>query len=763
MKTATMPVVRAVMAAAAIAFALVVTMGAPGRAAAQPAPPAGAASLDPAQLQALVSSLENEAERKKLIDQLKTLVSAQRAVAPAPEASARSAFVVQLSGAVAGVSAALVAGAAALRSLPEEALALWEQLKDPQVLLEIGVRAGFVLGIFLVAFLAEALLKRLLRPVRQGLEARIRLDRDAADETRAQGLKAMLKGPWPRRIAMLLLRTALDLMPVAAFAGAAFAIYAVAPLEGVLALAVGLLINANVLVRIVIVVARVLLAPGQKSTRLLPLPDETAAYLNIWVRRFAGTAIYGYFVLDAARRLGLPEGAFAVLGDLLAILLAGMAVVLILQVRPQVAAVLRSKAADAGEVRLASLRDRFADIWHLAGILYVGAALAIYVLEVEGGLAFLARATALTALTLGLSTLAFMGISRLVARIFRLNAELTRAYPLLEERANRFVPVLHRILSGTVMLIAGLSLLETWGAHPVLWLASPEGLDMIARGITIALAVGAAYVFWEIFCGIIETIRRSPAGRSTRMQTLLAFFQNAVRVTLVAVVAVVVLGELGMNVAPLLAGAGVLGLAIGFGAQTLVKDVITGILLLMEDTVAVGDTVVIGAVSGKVEAISIRTIQLRDDAGTIHALPFSQVGMISNVTRDYTFVTFNVEVAYDTDVDALIKVLREVDEEMRREEPFASQVTAPLAILGVDRFTDDTLVMRMEFRIEPQPYGLRFRVRRAFLKRLKAAFDAHGIERPVPRHTVVLSSADAQRTRARLAAAPPLILMEEGA
>ncbi len=234
------------------------------------------------------------------------------------------------------------------------------------------------------------------------------------------------------------------------------------------------------------------------------------------------------------------------------------------------------------------------------------------------------------------------------------------------------------------------------------------------------------------------------------------------RVTLVCVVAVVVLGELGMNVAPLLAGAGVLGLAIGFGAQTLVKDVITGILLLLEDTVAVGDTVQIGSVSGKVESISIRTIQLRDDAGTLHSLPFSEVGVISNVTRDYTFVTFNVEVAYDTDVDLLTKVLREVDAEMRQEEPFSTLVTAPLAILGVDRFTEDSLVMRMEFRIEPQPYGFRFRVRREFLKRLKAAFDAQGIERPFPRHTVVLSSAEAQRAKPPLANPGPFIMMEEG-
>jgi moderate conductance mechanosensitive channel len=271
------------------------------------------------------------------------------------------------------------------------------------------------------------------------------------------------------------------------------------------------------------------------------------------------------------------------------------------------------------------------------------------------------------------------------------------------------------------------------------WIATPTG-SAIARGVVnVLVIVSIALLVWELLSAGIErylAARDSDGNEITRGQralTLLPLLRNVVMVSLAVLVTLTVLSEIGVNIGPLIAGAGILGLAIGFGAQTFVKDVITGFFILIEDAVGVGDIVILGGYKGKVEAISIRSIQLRDLQGDVHRIPFSEVTSTTNRSKVYSFASFDIGVAYREDVDHCMNVIREVGAEMRKEPNFASMITEDIEIMGVQSFDDSAVVIRARIKVLP---GKQLGVQRAFNRLIKNRFDAEGIEIPFPHRTI---------------------------
>jgi small conductance mechanosensitive channel len=194
-----------------------------------------------------------------------------------------------------------------------------------------------------------------------------------------------------------------------------------------------------------------------------------------------------------------------------------------------------------------------------------------------------------------------------------------------------------------------------------------------------------------------------------------------------------VLSELGVNIAPLLAGAGVVGLAIGFGAQRMVQDVINGAFILFQDLMSVGDVVKLGDTAGLVEALSIRTVRLRGLDGIVHTIPFSAIEGVSNLTREFAFHVFDLAIAYREDVDAVIDVIREVGEELRADPEVGPLILEPLEIFGLDAFGDSSIVVKG--RIKTRPIR-QWQVGRAINRLIKIRFDEHGIEIPFPHRTL---------------------------
>jgi small conductance mechanosensitive channel len=219
---------------------------------------------------------------------------------------------------------------------------------------------------------------------------------------------------------------------------------------------------------------------------------------------------------------------------------------------------------------------------------------------------------------------------------------------------------------------------------------------------------------------------------------LLPLARSVVLSLVVVIAALAILSELGVNIAPLLAGAGVIGLAVGFGAQTLVKDIITGAFILFEDTIAVGDYIEVAGCEGTIEALTVRTIKLRDVRGTVHTIPFSSVETVTNYTKDYAYHLAEIGVAYRENTDDVAKVLREIGEELRADPKFSNDIIAPTEIMGLDRFEDSAVVIRARLKTKP---GKQWRIKREYNRRVKLRFDELGIEIPFP-HTTIFFGED---------------------
>ncbi|MGA0315558.1 MAG: mechanosensitive ion channel family protein [Alphaproteobacteria bacterium] len=232
---------------------------------------------------------------------------------------------------------------------------------------------------------------------------------------------------------------------------------------------------------------------------------------------------------------------------------------------------------------------------------------------------------------------------------------------------------------------------------------------------------------------LVERYLTEAGDISSRAKTLLPLLRTTLLVILSTLVVLVTLSELGLNIGPLLAGAGVVGLAVGFGAQTLVKDIITGIFILTEDQIAVGDVVRIGSHSGLVEQLTLRTIRLRDTAGNVHIVPFSEVTTVENMTKEFSRYLFEIGIAYREDTDQVTDVLHGIGRDMEADEVYGPMIVEPLEVLGVDSFGDNAVNIRA--RITTQPI-MQWRVGREFNRRMKKRFDELSIEMPFPHRTI---------------------------
>ncbi|HEU5073470.1 MAG TPA: mechanosensitive ion channel family protein [Polyangiaceae bacterium] len=224
-----------------------------------------------------------------------------------------------------------------------------------------------------------------------------------------------------------------------------------------------------------------------------------------------------------------------------------------------------------------------------------------------------------------------------------------------------------------------------------------------------------------------------------RAETLVGILRKCCVIVIWLLVAMLVLMQVGVNVAPLIAGAGIVGLAVGFGSQELVRDVITGFFVLLENQVRKGDVAVINGTGGLVEAIGLRTITLRDQSGTVHVFQHGKISSLANMTKEWSAMVFDISVSYKENPDEVMQVMREVSEALRADPQFAAKILEPMEVFGVDSFKDGNIVVQARLKTIPSE---QWTVGREFRRRLKMAFDAHGIEIPLPNRTVYVDDAD---------------------
>ena len=400
-----------------------------------------------------------------------------------------------------------------------------------------------------------------------------------------------------------------------------------------------------------------------------------------------------------------------------------------LQCRQTVADWIRAPQEARGA--LAVVRTRLADLWHVFAIFFVMALWVVWAMRVQNGYALV--------LQFFLATLAVLVVARVAAIvalggldcIFRISPEFAARFPTLEGRANRYYPALRGAVSTVIGIVALLVLLEVWGIDALRWFESGNlGGRLLASGVTIAIAGAIALVIWETVNAAIERHlaqlgREARYAKVTRLRTLLPMLRTALLVVIVAVVGLTALSEIGINIGPLLAGAGIVGVAIGFGSQKLVQDLITGLFLLLENTMQVGDFVTVSGLSGKVENLSIRTIRLRAADGSVHIIPFSAVTSVTNTNRGIGNAAVSVNVPYNEDTDRVGDVLKEIAAELRHDPEFKPLIRGDLALWGVDKI--DGGVVTILGQIECTDAG-RWSVQREFNRRMKKRFQELGIE-----------------------------------
>lgn len=702
----------------------------------QPAP-ASAPGLTAAELNTLASQLENETERRKLIETLRALSAAQKAqpgqaapAAPVPAAPASAkppvaapedpgaAIVDSVVDQMRRAGTSFAALGALFSDLPALQKWLLLQAENPQrralwtdVLLKLGTTLAVALGLQAAAFLV----------IRRPLAA----------------LELRKPGPVWLGLIFLLLRALVAIIPTAVFALAAYGtLWLLAPNNLTRDIA-QIIVLAFVVTRAVDIVTQMLLAPDAVLSRLLRLEGETAAYIQVWLRRLTAVGIFGYAIVRIAERVQIPPDGVDAIATLVGFVFAILLGILVLQNRTAVAARIRGDAPTAdgssrsNAIRL--LRHRAGDIWHVLALLYVGATFAVWAFDVRGGFALILRGTLVTVGVLVLVRGLLFAIEYGLGGLLAVRSEAQHRFPGLEARANRYLPLLLGALRLLLYIVAAVAILQAWGIDSLTWLGSTTGRNLAARITTIVLVIVVTLILWEALAAAIEyyLTRPGPDGkpglRSSRVRTLLPLLRRFVSIVLGLIACLIVLSELGINIAPLLAGAGVIGLAIGFGAQTLVKDVITGIFILAEETISVGDVVDLGGNSGVVEDISIRTIRLRDMDGTVHVIPFSEVSKVKNMTRGYAHAVIDANVAYQEDVDTVIATLQELAEAMWAEPEWQAKILEPLEVIGVEQIAAAGVVIRVRFKTAA---GAQWGVKREFFRRMKVRFDERGIVIP---------------------------------
>lgn len=724
-----------------------------------------AATLTPAQAQQALEVLRDDGKRTQLIETLRTIAKASPAPAeaaaapvPLPADSLGAQLLAQVSNWFGNVSGQLAAVAHKVSDLP----ALWRWLvqltTDPlaqRTLLDAAWKLAVVIA---CAFAAEWLTRRALRRPLTALGGypsagpRRRSDDEPADTSEPAASpadthelrrwRATLAGAWRMalRLPLVIARLLLDLLPVLGFAAIGNLLLATdLGGEARSRLVILAIVNAYVICRSILCLTAAVISRSDRQPSLFVLRDEKVAYIEVWWTRIVVVTVFGLALAEVASLLGLHRSAYLTAVRLVMLLVHLFVVIIILQCRRRVAAFIRSRPAAGWG--LAAARDRLADTWHIIAILLDLALWTVWALQVKNGYALLLRYFLATIAVLAIARLVSIAMLAVLDRVFRISPELQQQFPGLERRANRYFPVLRTAVSSLIAVVAVIALLEIWGFDATAWFASGGvGGRLVSALLTIGAAGLVALAVWELANAAMDRqlARLSQEGRlvrAARLRTFLPMLRTTLLSVIVAVVGLTALSEIGVNIAPLLAGAGIVGIAIGFGSQKLVQDVITGLFLLLENTMQVGDTVTVSGLTGVVENLSIRTIRLRAGDGSVHTIPFSAVTTVTNSNRGMGNAAISVDVAYKEDTDEVGTVLKEIAAQMRSEPEFEPLIRGDIELWGVDRVSASmaTLVGRI-----PCTDRGRWAVQREFLRRMKKRFQELGIEMARQSETTVV-------------------------
>ena len=539
------------------------------------------------------------------------------------------------------------------------------------------------------------------------------------------------------RVRKAALRLLLALVSVVMFALAslgAFLAFEWTPLFRIVA---GRFLFAVIIVRLGLVVARVLLAPTLPQLRVIPVDTDEATF---WVRRWAALLsifMFGWALATSFRELGAAQPTPLILAYLLGLGLVAVTIEAIMHRRREAVA----EAAADGD-----LSDMPSAVPTILGVAWTVSLYLLWLLE--------AMRLFWLLLLIGILPAAIKVTQRAVNNLLRpVGAEAVSA----AEPNSVVAAIVER--GARAALIIGAACLLAWGWNIDLGaLARGEaGLGRLAgASISIVLIVMLADFGWQVAKTAIdaqiqdahgdEHIDVEEARRRSRMRTLLPILRNVLMVVTIVTTILMALAALGVQSGPLIAGAGVVGVAVGFGAQTVVRDIISGMFYLLDDAFRVGEYIQSGSYKGTVESFSIRSIKLRHQRGPLFTVPFGVLGAIPNMSRDWVIDNLMINVTHDTDLDKMKKVVKQVGKELAADPEMAPDIIEPLKMQGVNQMNDFAMQVALKMKCRP---GQQFMVRRRAYALLMKAFAANGIHIAMPTVNVAGESAAAEAAAAK--------------
>lgn len=495
------------------------------------------------------------------------------------------------------------------------------------------------------------------------------------------------------------------------------------------------LIDAYAIARGLYLIVETALAPRSPVIRLVPASDTTARVLTRWWNVLVAAPSLVICLSTLGGELDMePRGVDAMLRAVVLIQHLIIAA-FIWRIRSIVGSALQPSKEWRRKNALWAFASSLARLWWVPVMFLDMALWFVWAAHLKGGYQWILRGTLLSLLFLVLSRVLALLVYGLQDRLFRVSPELQAQYPDLQQRADFYYPFVRRITTTFLILITLIALAQSWGIPALRFFSSsPIGTRLLGAALCLIVGMTVAAVAWEIVNGLLnKQITRyassSQAGRAARLRTILPIIRTFLLTLIIVFVTVTTLSQIGINVAPLLTGAGILGVGLSFGSQSLVKDVITGFFMLAEDAIQVGDWVTTGGIAGWVEQLSIRTLRVRAFDGDLHIIPFSSVTSIANTARDFNQIIVRQTLDLSEDSVKVAQIMKDTIAEMRKEEEFSSVILSDYNDLGVDKSDQDGAVLIGIIKTAPM---MKWKVQREFYRRIALRMTQANIKFYVP-------------------------------
>lgn len=678
----------------------------------------------------LVSRLSDAEVRRLLIEQL------DRGAAPETQPAAGMSDMVGAMGehsATMRTRAAEVLGA--VTALPEALRHVYAQLTDKGGAVHLLLVVAGIAVMLAVGWLVEKAFRRLVR---------------APLERVHQGLGTSFSAAAARITLNVLLEAIALLLFYAGALGLFFALW-----QGHVASRVVILVTlgAVIVYRAVATASRILLAPREPQLRLLPFDDAAAQRLHGGVVRFMLVYVVGFGTAIAFRSLGVREAVVELLLITLSLVLLGLLLDITWRAREDIGRLIRGDGKPGTLIRL------LADLWPvLASVYFIGIVVA-RIVETLAGPVMRSNAAIISVLLV----IALPIFDMVLCRALRALAGPTAEGEARPSIIISYEPVLRRAIHIVVTVVGVLVLAELWQLSLFGLARRTLGGQITSALLGIGIVLLLAYMFWEIVNTAIERRMKAEtpqdaAAPASRLRTLLPLFRMVLLATIFVMATLSILSALGVNIVPLLAGASVVGVAIGFGSQTLVRDIVTGAFFLVDDAFRLGEYIEVGNTKGRIEKITARALFLRHHRGQLNVLPYGEIRQLKNNSRDWMIMKLEFRLTYDTDLNLVKKIMKKIGAELQADPELGKDIIEPLKSQGVYSTEDSALVVRAKFMAKPG--STVFMIRRVAYDKVLKAFKENGIKFAHRQVTVLVPGSENEAAAAKAAAGAAALAAE---